>query len=281
MWPAILPSPLRLLLASLLFPPDTSQNTLQFYLRHEHAVSATNHIVFADVPGNSLLDAAATPFVVNTAPLITHRPSSLLAHSKAIHRSRQHAQSSLLDWWGEEVQGPDVKSRESLLTLAKMTFDAYLEPSDKEWYELDPQWNKVSPFPSHGLRCEHDGHRQTHPFGWEPDADGFRGHIFVSTDNSTVIISIKGTSAGWIFSGGPTAQKDKLNDNLLFSCCCARVGPTWSTVCDCFSGGYRCDQTCIENALIGDSLFYPIGMVKYSTSTVNSAHIPFRTCTTM
>ncbi|KAF8352170.1 Alpha/Beta hydrolase protein [Amanita rubescens] len=246
MWPAILPSPLRLLLASFLFPSYASQNTLQFYLRHEHAVSATNHIVFADVPGKSLLlDAAATPFVVNTIPLKTHRPSSLLAHSQAIRRSREHAESSLLDWWGEEVQGPDVESRESLLTLAKMTFDAYLEPSDKEWYELDSQWNK------------------THPFGWEADADGFRGHIFVSTDNSTVVISIKGTSAGWILGGGPTAQKDKLNDNLLFSCCCARVGPTWSTVCDCFSGGYRCDQTCIENALIGESLFYPIGMNLY------------------
>ena len=49
------------------------------------------------------------------------------------------------------MQGPDVKSRESLLTLAKMTFDAYLEPSDKEWYEPDPQWNKVSPFSSYGL----------------------------------------------------------------------------------------------------------------------------------
>ena len=153
MWPAILPSPLRLFLASLLFPSDTSQNTLQFHLRHEHAVSATNHIVFADVPGNSpLLAAVPTPFVVNTAPIRTHRPSSLSAHSKAVDRSRQHAQSSLLDWWGEEVQGPDVESRESLLTLAKMTFDAYLEPSDKEWYEPDPQWNKVSPFLSYELR---------------------------------------------------------------------------------------------------------------------------------
>ena len=96
----------------------------------------------------------------------------------------------------------------------------------------------------------------------------------MSTDNSTIVISIKGTSAGWIVGGGgPTVQKDKLNDNLLFSCCCARVGPTWSTVCDCFSGGYRCDQTCVEKALIEDSLFYPIGMVKYFTSIVDSAHI--------
>lgn len=103
---------------------------------------------------------------------------------------------------------------------------------------------------------------QSNPFGWEPDADGFRGHIFVSEDNSTVIISIKGTSAGWIVGGGgPTAVKDKLNDNLLFSCCCARVGPTWFPVCDCYSGGYTCDQTCVEQSLVEDSLFYPIGTV--------------------
>jgi putative lipase involved disintegration of autophagic bodies len=107
---------------------------------------------------------------------------------------------------------------------------------------------------------------QSYPFGWEPDADGFRGHVFVSDDNSTVVISIKGTSAGWLAGGsGPTVKKDQLNDNLLFSCCCARVGPTWSTVCDCYSGGYKCDQTCVENSLVEDSLFYSVGTVRTST----------------
>jgi putative lipase involved disintegration of autophagic bodies len=47
--------------------------------------------------------------------------------------------------------------------------------------------------------------------------DGFRGHVFVSEDNATVVISIKGTSAGWLVGGsGPTAKKDKLNGTLLF-----------------------------------------------------------------
>jgi hypothetical protein len=104
---------------------------------------------------------------------------------------------------------------------------------------------------------------QSVPFGWEPDADGFRGHVFVSDDNSTVVISVKGTSAPWIAGGeGPTKKKDKLNDNLLFSCCCARVGPTWYTVCDCFAGGDKCDTNCVEQALVDDSLFYPIGTVR-------------------
>ena len=58
----------------------------------------------------------------------------------------------------------------------------------------------------------------SYPFGWEPDADGFRGHVFATPDNSTVIISVKGTSIFWpIGGGGPTQRKDKLNDNLLFS----------------------------------------------------------------
>jgi putative lipase involved disintegration of autophagic bodies len=109
---------------------------------------------------------------------------------------------------------------------------------------------------------------QTYPFGWEPEADGFRGHVFVSTDNSTVVVSVKGTSALWLVGdGGPTVKRDKLNDNLLFSCCCAKVGPTWTPVCDCHSGGYACDQHCLEKSLIEDSLFYPIGVNLYNNVT--------------
>jgi putative lipase involved disintegration of autophagic bodies len=53
---------------------------------------------------------------------------------------------------------------------------------------------------------------QGHPVGWEPDADGFRGHVFVSEDNATVVLAIKGTSAGWLVGGGgPTVRKDKFN----------------------------------------------------------------------
>jgi len=103
---------------------------------------------------------------------------------------------------------------------------------------------------------------KSYPFGWEPDSDGFRGHVFATPDNSTVIISIKGTSAGVFGGGGPTAKKDKFNDNLLFSCCCARIDWTWTTVCDCYRGGWKCDQTCLEDALASESLFYPIGTVR-------------------
>lgn len=90
----------------------------------------------------------------------------------------------------------------------------------------------------------------------------------MSDDNSTVVLSIKGTSPGWVpGSSGPTSKKDKINDNLLFSCCCARVGPTWTTYCGCYAGKAQCDQNCVEKALIEDSLFYPIATNLYNNVT--------------
>lgn len=81
----------------------------------------------------------------------------------------------------------------------------------------------------------------------------------MSPDNSTVVLSIKGTTVM-----GTTSKKDKLNDNLLFSCCCARVDLSWvfRTVCDCYSNHWRCDDTCLSDALIKDSLFYNVGVVR-------------------
>lgn len=98
------------------------------------------------------------------------------------------------------------------------------------------------------------------PFGWEDDQDGFRGHVFVSDNQSVVILAIKGTTLQ-----GPTSKKDKFNDNLLFSCCCARVDFSWifSTVCNCYARHLRCDESCLSDALIQDSLFYSVGVVSH------------------
>ncbi|PAV23393.1 alpha beta-hydrolase [Pyrrhoderma noxium] len=182
----------------------------------------------------------------------TYKPSSF----EAFQTSR--AENARLDgvtdadlWVQSHTSAPDVEDRGTLLNLAKMTNNAYYERKDKYWYALGQQWGNDS-----------------YPFGWEPDSDGLRGYIFVSEDNSTVVLSIKGTSAGWaVGGGGPTVKKDKLNDNLMFSCCCARVGPTWSTVCDCYSGGYKCDQSCLQNALTGESLFYSVAINLYRNVT--------------
>lgn len=34
-------------------------------------------------------------------------------------------------------------------------------------------------------------------------------------------------------------------------------------MCGCYAGGWKCDQNCLEKSLVEDSLFYPIGTVRW------------------
>ncbi|KAG0702953.1 alpha/beta-hydrolase [Suillus ampliporus] len=253
----MLPTALTALLVQLLgFFLDRSQRPqsahlqkpLRFELRHEHAVSPDAHVVFSDVPVN-IVYGNQSLYSIDTRHTTLYRPSSLDAYNDARIRSMRHAQSANLPWYETDILEPNVESRETLLELAKMTNNAYVPRDDSQWYELGENWH-------------------THyPFGWEPDADGLRGYVFATPDNSIVILSIKGTSAAAWGDAGPTAKKDKLNDNLLFSCCCAKIDWTWTAVCGCHRGGWKCDQNCLEQALVEDSLFYPIGMNLYNNLT--------------
>ncbi|ETW83412.1 hypothetical protein HETIRDRAFT_458744 [Heterobasidion irregulare TC 32-1] len=225
---------------------------LQFELRHQHAVTPSAHVYFSDIPplrASANGDGGSYPqsYAVHTRPVVTHKPASAAAFARARTRSMQRAESEALWWDEDEVQGPDTEKRETLLMLAKMTSNAYIAPTDPGWYDLGGNWTV------------------NEPVGWEDDADGFRGYVFATPDNSTVVLSIKGTSLAIVGGGGgPTTKKDKLNDNLLFSCCCARVDWTWTTVCGCYRGGWKCNQDCVEEALIEESLFYPIGTNLYN-----------------
>ncbi|KAI0733567.1 alpha/beta-hydrolase [Fomitopsis betulina] len=223
---------------------------LKFELRHYHAVSPDARVAFHDaLPSDSLAASSFPGYTLRSKPVKIRRPASPSALAEARTRSIRFAQSTLLDWDEDEVPGPDVESRETLLELAKITNNAYLEPGEDGWYDLGDDWNV------------------NYPVGWEPDADGFRGHVFATPDNSTVVLSIKGTSAGFVGGGGPTSKRDKFNDNLLFSCCCARIDWTWTTVCDCYRGGWKCEQNCLEHALVEESLFYTIGTNLYYNLT--------------
>ncbi|KAK1230072.1 putative lipase atg15 [Marasmius sp. AFHP31] len=239
-----LPTSLSLFLSSLLWNAPQKNPQLHFQLRHTHALTNSSLIVFSDEP-QSLI---AETFSIDTIPVETYRPPSFFALDNARLRSLKYSESESLSWTPTEVIGPDVSNRKVLQLLAKMTANAYTQSTEKDWYDLGNDWNS------------------SYPYGWEPDADGFRGHVFVSTDESAVVVSIKGTSLPWIH-GGPTTRKDKINDNLLFSCCCARVGPTWSTVCGCYEGGYKCNLNCVEKSLEEKSLFYPIGTNLYRNIT--------------
>lgn len=127
----ILPNALQYLLASWLIPHKTA---LQFELRHEHALSAHNQrVVFSDVKPTS--GFRPETFSVKTTPTTVHKPLSAAA---ARFRNGE-------PWDPVEVDGPDVQDREVLLLLAKMANNAYTEPKQKDWYDIGPNWNNVSP----------------------------------------------------------------------------------------------------------------------------------------
>ncbi|CCM04561.1 uncharacterized protein FIBRA_06742 [Fibroporia radiculosa] len=174
-----LPNALQYLLASLLWQktPLVESPSLRFELRHEHGLSQSARPVFSDV--RSPVELAPQEYTLNTRPLQIYKPT---LHANL--SSDQIRGLSFVPWNALDTEGPDVRDRETLLMLAKMANNAYQEPADKEWYHIGSDWNS------------------SYPFGWEPNADGLRGHIFATPDNSTVVITVKGTDTGWLTGGG-------------------------------------------------------------------------------
>ena len=110
---------------------------------------------------------------------------------------------------------PAYDDPETVSNFAKMTSNAYFARVFSGWRNIT-DYDTV------------DG------FGW--DAPGLRGYIFVNKARDIVIISFKGTSI--LLAGGDTVNRDKDQDNKMFSCCCGRVDIYWVPVCGCYSGGY-------------------------------------------
>ncbi|ODV60747.1 alpha/beta-hydrolase, partial [Ascoidea rubescens DSM 1968] len=129
---------------------------------------------------------------------------------------------------------PNITDYNTILTLAFMSSNAYYETpkNNKDWYNLSSPWNNNGNF---------DLNKST---------DGVRGQIFVDNYNETMVIAIKGSEAG------STSTNDKLNDNLLFSCCCARISYLWTTVCDCYKSSYNCNEKCLELELYRNDRYY-------------------------
>jgi putative lipase involved disintegration of autophagic bodies len=77
----------------------------------------------------------------------TYRPPSFDAYINARQASWDPStQNAGLIWNEEVVLGPDVQSRETLLLLAKMTNNAYLNPGEAGWYEMGKNWAVVSAY---------------------------------------------------------------------------------------------------------------------------------------
>ena len=155
---------------------------------------------------------------VKTHTTTVYRPKSLEALRHARHRSMNYAESEKVEWVETTVDGPDVEDRHTLAQLARMSGNAYALPGQSNWYEVDPAWSIVRAACAL-LEFSLIPFIQSFPVGWDREDDGFRGHVFLSSDNSTIVLSIKGTTLQ-----GPTSKKDKFNDNL---CAILKLNTRW------------------------------------------------------
>ncbi|KAK6203371.1 Alpha/Beta hydrolase protein, partial [Scheffersomyces amazonensis] len=166
-----------------------------------------------------------------------------------------------LEWEnGIEIDAPDIRDRNTLVSLATISSNAYVRFPKDDNEKNQSDWIDVGDY-------NPDLDDGDINFGW--DDLGLRGHIFVSNDNKTVVIGIKGTSGAGLPGGGSdeTSGNDKVNDNLLFSCCCARVGYMWTTVCDCYEKTYTCNQDCLEKELLKEDKYYQAALDLYRNVT--------------
>ncbi|KAF2274076.1 alpha/beta-hydrolase [Westerdykella ornata] len=163
-------------------------------------------------------------------------------------RTGRAVQLAAEDWTIDELPGPNVSDKETVLSFARMASNAYImEPHTGEWTDVG------------------GGYNYTEDFGWE--SDGLRGHIFADTTNSTVVIGVKGTSPA-VFDGSETTTNDKINDNLFFSCCCGQGGQyLWRQVCDCQTAAYKCNSTCLVTALRAKNRYYSAARDLYHNVT--------------
>jgi lipase ATG15 len=185
-----------------------------------------------DVTADRVSMAAAAgqygPFAFRTAPVKIERP--------AIRNYDAQIPMSPM-WIAADFEGPDVEDKETVINLAYMSEDAYKAGrDDPEWLDVDEQYNSSV------------------PFGW--DDSGIRGHVFSDDTNSTIILSVKGTTVA-MFEGNGTSGHDKENDNLMGSCCCGQGGSyLWRKVCDCQTSTYTCDETCVKDELRKPNRYY-------------------------
>jgi lipase ATG15 len=81
-------------------------------------------------------------------------------------------------------------------------------------------------------------------------------------------MTLKAHSSTAAFDGAGTSTKDKINDNLLFSCCCAQQGHLlWRQVCLCATNTYQCDKNCLIRELIAEDQYYRATLDLYSNVT--------------
>ena len=111
-------------------PTQTESNELIFRLKHLHGHTGSR-ILFSDVL--SPTSNAFSSISDNIRGIHTQRiRTSFIPNRDEIESARRISmtlgESAVLQWEEDEVEGPDVGRRETLLALAKMTYNAYVCP---------------------------------------------------------------------------------------------------------------------------------------------------------
>ncbi|KAJ5953623.1 lipase atg15 [Penicillium verhagenii] len=245
----------------------TPSETHEFSLRHIFHRGTTEHpdlharldvrsdtrLLALSEDGIEEVITAHTPLIATSSPLTIHRLadrriSVIEEHMAAARVSGAVEAMSPSEWVMDTLPGPNIKDKKTVLTFAKMTANDYIqEPGTADWETIHGTFNYSA------------------SFGWQ--TDGLRGHIYSNKDNSTVVISLKGTSPA-LFDGAGTTTNDKLNDNLFFSCCCGQGGSyLWRQVCDCQNTTYTANVTCIIEAMHDENRYYKAAIDLYSNAS--------------
>lgn len=163
-----------------------------------------------------------------------HRPST----SK--HRNPDTQQALELE---HKFTAPNITDKQTVVNLAKMTSDAYIfDPGESGWLNTSLGFNFTS------------------RFGWSEE--GLRGHVFTTEDNSTVVVSFKGTT---IDPRDKLSGRDRINDNKLFSCCCGAQNPwRYAPVCNCSTGFNQCDSNCLTSVLLQNDTYYDAALYMFN-----------------
>ena len=185
---------------------------------------------------------------INIQRLSDRRLATIESHLSHARNNGEAVSLAASQWTMDEMPAPNTTDKETIVSLARAAADAYVETRD------DLEWEDVG-----------NGLNLSQSFGWQ--ADGLRGHVFTDKDNATILVGLKGTSPA-VFDGEGTTTKDKVNDNLFFSCCCAQGGQYfWRQVCDCYSTTYTCNQTCLVKALKKENRYYRAAIELYTNVT--------------
>lgn len=129
---------------SSLESPDAER--LVFRLRHVHGVDNETHALVLQNVSHGASSPSRGFLSLRTKRVRVYRPKSHNDMLAGIDPRLSPWLASPIDWDEGEVEGPDVTDRETLLTLAKMTSNAYYDSPDtgnSEWYNLGDKWNVV------------------------------------------------------------------------------------------------------------------------------------------